>query len=408
MQYPQFIDNKTFYQLDKSKSEQQQLLAIAENLKKIHMLTTRSYDSFEEMIQHYLEAGVEIFQMETGIVSHITDDKVYIVKDVVTPLEVIHSGDEYALEDTYCREVYKSQCTIGLPCVGSITEMRGHPVYQNLKLEAYISAPIFVRDTLYGTFNFTSITPREHGFSEHEMDLIAMMANSIGNFIHLQEKEQTLLTLNNRLKELAGFVAHDLRNPLAVISNLAQLVAHMELSPEQKVKFISDIQRNADRSLELVQSVLEVAALGTGKLTLKIAPFALSKVIDESLENYNIPIIEKSLNVQNSLPDDLLINGDEARVLQVINNLLGNAIKYSPQGGRIMISEKANDGKMSIIEISNKIAAKNDPGRQFTGKTRSIGFGLEIAREIIGCHNGELRTRQNDQHFTSQLSLPVR
>ena len=120
--------------------------------------------------------------MQTGIVSHITDDKDYIIKDVISPLDVIHPDDVYPLEGTYCREVYKSHKTLGFPHVGEMHELKEHPVYVNLRLEAYISAPIYVHDTIYGTLNFTSTEPRTYGFSEHEHDLISMMAQSIGNF----------------------------------------------------------------------------------------------------------------------------------------------------------------------------------------------------------------------------------
>ncbi|MCW8988624.1 MAG: GAF domain-containing protein, partial [Gammaproteobacteria bacterium] len=204
MKYPEFIKSKIFYSLDKSKSETEQLAGLSENLKTLHQLSSRHFDSFEDLIASYLKAGIDIFQMETGIVSEIINDKDYIIKDVISPLDVLEAGSKFELEGTYCREVHKTKKVIGLPHVGEIEEMKGHPVYQNLKLEAYISAPIFVHDVLFGTLNFTSLAPRENGFSEHEHDLISLMANAIGNFILLQNKENSLLQLNERLKKLVG------------------------------------------------------------------------------------------------------------------------------------------------------------------------------------------------------------
>ncbi|MDX1296337.1 MAG: histidine kinase, partial [Sulfurimonadaceae bacterium] len=152
MQYPDFVDNDTYFRLDRSTSEHEQLTAMTNNLKKVHNLTTRHYDDFEELIAAYLRAGIDIFQMQTGIVSHINEEKQYIIKDVVTPLvEILHKNDVFELDGTYCREVAKSGRTLGFPHVGEMEALNSHPVYQNLKLESYISAPIYVRDTLYGT-----------------------------------------------------------------------------------------------------------------------------------------------------------------------------------------------------------------------------------------------------------------
>ena len=80
MKYPEFVESKIFYSLDKSKSEIEQLTAISEDLKKIHLLTCKSFDSFEELISNYLKAGIDIFQMETGIVSEIVNDQDYIIR----------------------------------------------------------------------------------------------------------------------------------------------------------------------------------------------------------------------------------------------------------------------------------------------------------------------------------------
>ena len=352
MQHPAFVDNETFYQLDKSKSGMEQLIGMTENLKKIHQLADCNYGSFEDMIASYLNAGIEIFQMETGIVSHITGDKQYIVKDVISPLTVIKAGAVYDLNDTYCREVYKTKRVIGLPHVGEINEMQGHPVYQSLKLEAYLSAPIYVQGKLYGTLNFTSTAEREYGFSEHEVDLISLMANSIGNFILLQEKESSLVRLNKRMTELVGYVSHDLRNPLGVIGNLAQIVSNVDIDSERREQLLSRIKTNADRCLELVNAILDIAALGAGKIALEKAPFNIVKTVEESLGNYEALATEHSIEVSKEMPKNLIFVGDEARLLQAFNNLINNAIKYAPAHSKIEITciEEENKKLRFVLE----------------------------------------------------------
>jgi len=229
MQYPEFVDNTTYVNMDISISESEQLWTMLSNLTRVHLLTAIKFESFDELIHEFLVSGIEVFGLETGIVSQITADHIYHVCDVVSPLEMLSKGQEFELDETYCREVIKSQKVLGFPEVGKLHYMNCHPVYQNLKLEAYLAAPIVVGDELFGTLNFTSRYRRERGFSRHEHDLILLMANSIGSFILLRQKEERLLALNEKMKRFVGYVAHDLRNPLGTIIGLAQLGQRAEI-----------------------------------------------------------------------------------------------------------------------------------------------------------------------------------
>lgn len=408
MKYPEFVESKIFYSLDKSKSEIEQLTAISENLKKIHLLTCKSFDSFEQLISNYLKAGIDIFQMETGIVSEIKNDKDYVIRDVISPLEVLEVGGVFELQDTYCREVHKTRSVIGFPHVGEIEEMKGHPVYQNLKLEAYISAPIFVRDELFGTLNFTSQTPRNYGFSEHEHDLIALMANSIGNFILLQNKEKSLLQLNERLKSFVGYVSHDLRNPLGTVSNLATIALSVKQSEEDKRKLFQKIQSNADRCLEMVSSILDQAALGTGKIKIAAQPFVLKQTIDDAIDNYSVLASDRGLNIKVDIPETLEVNGDSSRLLQMFNNLVANAFKYSVRDGEVNISYQGEKNHRAYISITNNYSDnRNETDSQDNVIHQSVGFGLDIVQDILQLHGSELEINDDNNTFIASVSLPL-
>ncbi|EDZ63738.1 GAF sensor signal transduction histidine kinase [Sulfurimonas gotlandica GD1] len=403
MQYPKFVSNSNFYHMDNSKSDLQQLVAIAENLKAVHLLTAKHYDSFEQLIADYLKSGIEIFQMQTGIVSHISEDKKYTVKDVVTDLEVIHPGDEYELEGTYCREVYQTGETIGFPRVADIKELKDHPVYVNLKLEAYLSAPIFVNDELYGTLNFTSLIPREHGFSEHENDLISMMAASIGNFILLQEKEEKLKKKNIRISELIGYVSHDLRNPLGSINGLSKIALSRELSQEKIKSFFESIENTSARGLELVNTILNQAALSSGKITLEKSNFNLLNFINDILDAFSLLIKERKLNIVLEIDSDLIVYSDKARISQVFHNLLINAFKYSASDSEIKVNCYKEDSHIrcyiSNIKSSDGVDSLDD------GIYKSIGYGLHIVEDILQLHGTELKISQDEKNYSVSFDL---
>lgn len=407
MNYPDFVDNDTYFKLDRSASEHDQLTAMTNNLKLVHNLTTRHYDNFDELIAAFLQAGIRIFQMQTGIVSHITEEKQYIVKDVVTPLvEILHKGDVFELEGTYCREVAKTGRTLGFPHVGEMEELKGHPVYQNLKLESYISAPIYVHGTLYGTLNFTSTQPRRFGFSEMEHDLISMLANSIGNFILLQEKEQSLLTLNNRLKEMAGYVAHDLRNPIGSIITAAEMITLFNLKGEKLEKAVDAISQSANNALELINTILNATALGTGKITLDVSPFLLTDIVTQSIANHELLAQQRQITITSAIPDGLSISGDKARLLQVFNNLLGNAVKYAQNDTAITLTGTLQENKQVLVEVSNTIASTPDRSLDDT-LYQSVGFGLDIVQEILQLHGSEMVVNSDEKHYSVSFLLPL-
>jgi len=346
MNYPSFVNNSDFYRLDSSSDKMQQLIALSENVKRIYLLTSKHYHNFDELIAEYLKSGIEIFQMQTGIVSHITEDNSYVVKDVVTDMDMIKPGDVYELEGTYCREVAASKQTLGFPCVGNISELKDHPVYVNLKLEAYLSAPIFVNDRLYGTLNFTSLNPRMHGFSEQEHDLISMMSQAIGNFILLQEKEEKLKQLNFRMRELVGHLSHDLRNPLGSIQGLADFGLRKDQGPEKNQKFFEAISTEASRSLELVHTILNQAALGTGKLSIKPASFDFTSLMNTVISSFHSLSKEKFLTLRGDLETIQMVYADEERLQQVLSNLLNNAFKYAPSNTSVEIQTQTKNNRL--------------------------------------------------------------
>jgi signal transduction histidine kinase len=283
--------------------------------------------------------------------------------------------------------------------VGEIAEFKDHPVYVNLKLEAYLSAPIFVNEKLYGTLNFTSLIPRQHGFSEHEHDLISMMAVSIGNFILLQSKENTLKKTNLRIKELVGYLSHDLRGPLGSINGLCKVALTHTMTEEKKTQIFETIHQESEKSLELVNTILDQAALGTGKIDLHKEYFTAEDFIQNALETFSLLIKEKELNVKTSTPFALELFADRPRLLQAVNNLLVNAFKYAKKGSDINISfiEK---GDYITCTISN---LKDDKASTVNETIyKSVGYGLDIVHDILRLHGTELKlNEENDRYIVS-------
>lgn len=407
MSYPQFIDDNTYLSMDASATELDQLRAMLSNLTRIHLLTATKFDTFEELTHEYLVSGIEIFGLETGIVSEISGES-YAVRDVISPMVGIEPGQEFPLEATYCYEVVKSRQVLGFPCVAELDYMRCHPVYQNLKLEAYLAAPIFVGDELFGTLNFTSIKPRANGFSVHERNLLLLMANAIGAFILLRRKEDRLLDLNLKMKSFVGYVAHDLRNPLGTIMGLAKMAAKGN-KPERLPSILEKIHHSATGALELVNSILEAAALGTGKLTLIKECIALEDLVGDAVAAVEYFADESQAHIDVQCAEGVALECDARHVQQSLVNLLINAIKYSPCGAKVTLSAKlAADNQSIDVVIANPKIPFEGGGVVIDKKVHgSVGFGLEIVREVLKAHDAELVTAESNARYEARFNLPL-
>ena len=402
MNYPQFVENNTYIAQDASRSEVDQLKAMLSNLTRVHLLSAANFDSFDNLIHEYLLAGIEVFGLETGIVSEITGDS-YRICDVISPLDILEKNQVFELKDTYCSEVVRSGMILGFPEVGKLEYMSCHPVYQNLKLEAYLSAPILVEGQLFGTLNFTSTQVRLRGFSCHENDLIVLLANSIASFIVLRRKEEELVSLNQRIKRFVGFVAHDLRNPIGSILSLCQFGLRPSTSPERLFALMEKIQNSATTALEFVGAILENAALASGKLPVEIKPYNLQVLLTEAKESVLQFNEQAETKIKITADHEIMVGIDALRIKQCLMNLFINGLKYSPADGAILVVTRLQNQKV-FIDISNDIGRAQKIRPETYG---SVGFGLDIAREILTAHASNLVIDQSDSRYVASFSLDV-
>lgn len=154
-------------------------------------LLVQHFDDLDAFALACLDTGRRMLGLSTGIVSHLTGDD-YEVVQVLSPLEDLHAGDHVRLSDTYCSAVADSGQTTAYHAVGSMEELRWHPLYVNLQLEAYIGAPIMVGGALYGTLNFSDAEARPCPFSAREMQVMDSMAALLGRFIEREQADRAL------------------------------------------------------------------------------------------------------------------------------------------------------------------------------------------------------------------------
>ncbi|MEG4037230.1 EAL domain-containing protein [Microcoleus sp. S36b_A4] len=179
---------------DRQRSEEelflnsQALAAFSANLKHLHRITTYHYQNFEERVDDYLTAGCLMFGLSIGIMAEV-ESETFIVQAAKTDLGYFVRGLELNLSDTYCAAVIKLNKTVAYSHIGADVEMREHPAYQSCKSESYIGTPIFVNNKTYGTLSFSSPEIKKRKFKYEEIEIIELMAQSIGKILAVHQME---------------------------------------------------------------------------------------------------------------------------------------------------------------------------------------------------------------------------
>lgn len=180
-------------------------------LHSFYSITSVEETSLHNQIQCLLVSGCEHLKMKCGIFSYIEGDR-YTVMQVHTtsPSYKIQSGDKFELGITYCQLTIESRSPMAFAHANK-TDIVRHPAYSALQLEAYVGAPVYLDNKVYGTLNFTSIEPRSEEFSDSEKQFVQMMAEWISNKLQSQFAEQ-------RRREISKKLALHLENsPTAIV-----------------------------------------------------------------------------------------------------------------------------------------------------------------------------------------------
>jgi diguanylate cyclase (GGDEF)-like protein/PAS domain S-box-containing protein len=179
---------------DRQRSEEelflnsQALAAFSANLKHLHRITTYHYQNFEELLDDYLTAGCLMFGLTMGIMAEV-DGETFIVRAAKTDLGYFVRGLELKISDTFCAAVIKLKKTVAYAHIGAKEEMREHPAYQLCKSESYIGTPIFINNRTYGTLSFSSREIKKKDFEYQEIEIIELMAQSIGKILGVHQME---------------------------------------------------------------------------------------------------------------------------------------------------------------------------------------------------------------------------
>ncbi len=238
----------------------------------------------------------------------------------------------------------------------------------------------------------------------------------------LEAQNERLLELDRLKDEFVALVSHELRTPLTSIRGYLELVLDGEagaVTDEQR-QFLGIVERNANRLLDLVGDLLFLAQIEAGKLSLEVGSVDLAAVAAESVETARPLAEDKDITLTLATSPVPVLAGDGARLAQLLDNLVSNAVKFTPEGGRVDVRASSSRGK-AILEVRDTgmgIPAEEQEHvfERFFRTTRATeqaiqgtGLGLAISKAIVHAHGGQITLAPSDgEGATFRVAIPIR
>ncbi|HXI89775.1 MAG TPA: hybrid sensor histidine kinase/response regulator, partial [Blastocatellia bacterium] len=228
----------------------------------------------------------------------------------------------------------------------------------------------------------------------------------------------------NRMKdEFIAMVSHELRTPLNSIMGWARILLAGNLDEQTRTRALETIERNAALQAELIEDLMDLSCIITGKLRLEVRPVNLGSIIEAAIESIRPAADAKAIHLQVALdPTVGLISGDPNRLQQVAWNLLSNAVKFTPRGGRVEVRLERIETYVAVTVSDTGAGITQeflpyvfDRFRQAdtssTRKQGGIGLGLAIVRHLIEMHGGTIHASSpgpgQGSTFTAKLPMIV-
>ncbi|MBN9681042.1 MULTISPECIES: hybrid sensor histidine kinase/response regulator [unclassified Corallococcus] len=227
----------------------------------------------------------------------------------------------------------------------------------------------------------------------------------------------------NQLKdEFLATISHELRTPLTAILGWVQLLRTGNLPPPRQERALETIERNARAQGQLIEDLLDVSRIVSGKLKLDVEPVDLSAAVQQALESVRPAADARHIDVRATVDTSSSVMGDPHRLQQVVWNLLSNAVKFTPKGGhvRLVVCRRDSIVELTVEDTGQGISEAFLPHvferfRQADGgttrKTGGLGLGLAIVRHIVEMHGGTVTAASDGEGrgstFTVRLPLSV-
>lgn len=261
-----------------------------------------------------------------------------------------------------------------------------------------------------------------HLIQKRELEVHDLESRLAENTRELSRARTSLDEFNRLTQEFVSVCAHDLRSPTNSILSFLDIMTHDgdSMTPQERRSIYERMERAGRHMLNLIADLLEMVQIESGKYSLKTEPLALSSLCKDVLQNMQGSF--KAKDIHNSFHvghGELRVNMDRQKGIQILTNLLSNALKFTPRGGRVDLGLDVQ-GKIMVLEVKDSGPGIPDDELQkvfdrfaklstkATEGEKGSGLGLTIVKQLLDLHHGDITVRSKLGQGTSFIiTLPV-
>jgi len=298
--------------------------------------------------------------------------------------------------------------------------------YRKQGVIAYLGIPFVVKEEVLGVL--VLLTRETHLFVSEEIEFLTTMASQVAMAIHksqlyAQIKSQAgeLEKANKEICDFTAMIAHDLRSPLNNVMGVSELMTESAFGPvtDEQKKWLGKVVETVRQLVALVNNFLDVSKLEAGQLDLNVEPIDIGQLFDAVLEDYQFVAKDREVFLRKKIGAPLQqFRGDRRRLEQVLGNLVGNALKFTPADGEVELgADSSNSGTTVWVKDTGVGIAPEELGKLFekykqtssgeTSKQKGTGLGLAICKMIVQAHGGKIWAEsQPNQGAKFAFTLP--
>jgi PAS domain S-box-containing protein len=358
--------------------------------------------------------------ISSALISHVDPEKELLAKQVeIRPedlssetmpvVRVFQTGTPELFADISDEELSKT-----------VADRAKYEALKQLGLRSAVVVPIPGRHAVLGVIGFASPSKSRYAATElmFAQDLARRISLALENARLYREAQEA-----NRAKdEFLATLSHELRTPLNAILGWTQILRSKRLDEVTSARAFEAIERNAKAQAELIEDMLDVSRIITGRLRLDLKPVRLSEALEAALDSVRPTAEAKGVRLDCHISQDRgVIAGDQHRLQQIVWNLLSNAVKFTPAAGqvRIKLDYTEAEAKLTVSDTGRGISSHFLPyvfdrfrqAETMSSRTAGgLGLGLSIARHLVELHGGiiEATSEGEGRGATFTVTFPLR
>ena len=355
----------------------------------------------EEGFDRLTRIAERCLDVPVAIVSLVDDRRQFFLSQVGLP-EPYATDRQTPLSHSFCQHVVRRAEPLVVTDARAEPGLRDNLAIADIGVVAYAGVPLVTADGLVlGAFAAVDAEPR----AWTERDLATLHDLSAAAMVQVELKRATAgAEAANRGKDrFLAMLSHELRSPLSPVLLLSTAIAADAALPEQVRSDAATIARNVRQQTRLVDDLLDVTRIENGKLSLSPGPVDLNGLVAEVVADVRADADRKGVSLTAATPAaGHHVSGDAARLRQVFGNLVRNAVKFTPAGGRVTVATAdVVDGRATVTVADTGIGIPPellprlfDPfeqgSRSITDEFSGLGLGLAIAKGLVDAHGGSI------------------